>query len=153
MVEGILRAAAIYFFLIVCFRLSGRRTIGQATTFDMMLMLIISEAVSPALTNGNQTLGHAFTLVLTLVGLNVLMSIAKFRSQSIDRLIDGKPVVLVRHGTLERAAMRRSRVDEEDLLEAARQEQGVSSLADVELATLERSGHISIVPRSPVDGR
>jgi len=147
MVDAVVRATVIYFFLIICFRLSGRRTIGQATTFDMMLMLIISEAVSAALTNGDQSLGRAVTLVLTLIGLNVIMSFVKLSSKRADRLIDGVPIVLIRDGALQHGTMRKARVDEEDLLEAARQEQGLAALSDVEVATLERSGHISIVPK------
>jgi len=148
MTDAIFRATAIYFFLIVAFRLAGRRTIGQTTTFDLLLLLIVSEAVSEALTNGDQSLGRAITLVVTLLSLNVLMSFAKFCSPTLERLIDGRPVLLIKEGVLQRRAMRLSRVDEEDLLEAARQEQGVASLEEVSEATLERSGHISIVPKS-----
>lgn len=148
MIDAILRATAIYFFLILAFRLTGRRTIGQATTFDLMLLLIVSEAVSEALTNGDQSLGRAITLVVTLLSLNVLMSFVKFSSPVLERLIDGRPLPLIKEGVLQRRAMMLSRVDEEDLLEAARQEQGISSLSDVAEATLERSGHISIVPKS-----
>lgn len=149
--DAVARAAIIYVALIVCFRLSGRRTIGQATTFDLMLMLIISEAVSAALSNGDSSMERALVLVLTLVGLNVISSFLKIKSKAFDRLIDGTPIVLLRDGVPVERAIKRSRVDQEDILEAARMEQGIEDLADVRLATLERSGHISIVPRCETD--
>ncbi|HYC99595.1 MAG TPA: YetF domain-containing protein [Phycisphaerales bacterium] len=151
MLDAVLRATVIYIFLIVVFRLSGRRTIGQATTFDLMLLLIISEAVSQALANEDPSLKRAVTLVLTLVLLNVLSSFLKFYSRWFDRLVDGSPVVLVRNGRMRHRALRRTRVDEEDIMESARLEQGVSHLSDIRLAVLERSGHISIVKRNDRD--
>lgn len=148
--DAVVRAAVIYILLIVCFRVAGRRTIGQATTFDLMLMLIVSEAVSAALSNGDQSVGRAITLVVTLIGLNVLSSFLKLWSKPFDRLIDGTPVVLVRDGEPVEQAMKRSRVDREDILESARLEQGIERLEDIHLATLERSGHISVVPTPAV---
>lgn len=150
MLEAVLRAIGIYVFLIVCFRLSGRRTIGQATTFDMMIMLIISEAVSPALTQEKHSLAQAGVLVLALLGLNFVIALVKCRSEAADRVIDGVPIVLFSDGQLHTQVMRRMHVDLEDLLEAARQEQGLTSLDDVRLAILERSGQISIVPKANV---
>jgi len=149
MLDATLRASLIYVFLIVVFRLAGKRTLGQATTFDFMLLLIISEAVSAALSNGDQSLARAVTLVLTLVGLNVLTSFLKLYSPLADRIIDGTPTVLIRDGVVQHAPLRRARLDLEDLREAARQAQGIDNLADVRLATLERSGHISIVAKHP----
>lgn len=148
MLDAVVRATAVYVVLIICVRVAGRRTIGQATTFDMLLMLIISEAVSEALTNGDPSFARAVTLVVTLIGLNMAVSLLKCKSRAIDRLLEGDAVVLVRDGVPQRKQMRRIRVDEEDLREAARQEQGLADVADVALATLERSGHISIVPKA-----
>lgn len=143
MLEAALRAA-VYLVLIVCVRASGQRTLGQATTFELLVLLIIAEAVSPALTQGDDSLATACVLVFTLLGLNFLMSYLKFYSQTVDRVIDGAPIVLVRDGKMDHVAMRKVHVDQDDILEAARIEQGLTAIEEIGLATLERSGRISV---------
>ena len=145
--DTIIRAAAVYFFLLVVFRLAGKRTLAQATPFDLVLLLTISEAVQNAMTRTDQSLTGAFGVVLTLVGLDIALSILKSKSRTFDRLLDDVPVVLVQDGQPLAERMRRARVDESDILEAARELQGLERLEQVRYAVLERDGQISIVPK------
>jgi uncharacterized membrane protein YcaP (DUF421 family) len=145
-VDSILRALAVYTFLLVLFRVAGKRSLTDMTTFDFILLLIISEAIQQALLNDDNSMTNAFIVVTTLVGLNIALSLVKQRSQTLDKLLEGTPVVLVEHGRLLKERMDRVRVDEEDVMHAARQQQGLERLDQIKYAVLERSGGISIIP-------
>ena len=145
--DSVVRVAVVYVFLMLVFRVAGRRTLSEATTFDLLLLLIISETVQEALVDDDHSITHACLLVLTFVAMNIGMSLLKQRSRSIERVLDGVPLVLLENGEPLRERMDRSRVDEEDILEAARETQGINDLADIRLAVLERDGQISIVPK------
>ena len=144
--DSILRALAVYTFLLVLFRVAGKRSLTDMTTFDFILLLIISEAIQQALLNDDNSMTNAFIVVTTLVGLNIALSLVKQRSQTLDKLLEGTPVVLVEHGRLLKERMDRVRVDEEDVMHAARQQQGLERLDQIKYAVLERSGGISIIP-------
>jgi uncharacterized membrane protein YcaP (DUF421 family) len=146
-VETVLNAVAVYLFLLIVFRLSGKRTMAQATPFDLTLLLIISEAVQNALTGDDRSLTKAFVVVLTLVVVDIGLSLLKVRSPGFDRLLDDVPVVIFSAGEPLKDRMRLARVDESDLLEAARELYGLERLDQVKYAVLERSGKISIVPK------
>jgi uncharacterized membrane protein YcaP (DUF421 family) len=96
--ESILRAAAVYLFLLVVFRLSGQRALAQITTFDLVLLLIISEAIQQALIGNDNSMTHAALIVLTLVGLNVGLSVLKQRSKAAEKVLEDVPLVLVAEG-------------------------------------------------------
>jgi len=145
-VDSILRALAVYTFLLVLFRVAGKRSLSDMIAFDFILLLIISEAIQQALLNDDNSMTNAFIVVTTLVGLNIALSLVKQRSQTLDKLLEGTPVVLVEHGRLLKERMDRVRVDEEDVMHAARQQQGLERLDQIKYAVLERSGGISIIP-------
>ncbi len=145
--DSVLRALAVYVVLLLILRLAGSRTLAGITTFDFVLILIISEAVQSALIDNDHSMTNAFLLVITLVGLNVLMSVLKQRSGRIERLLDGTPLVLIERGKIHSDRLQRERVDEADVLEAARELQGVSTLDDIDYAVLEKNGHITVVPK------
>jgi uncharacterized membrane protein YcaP (DUF421 family) len=92
----------------------------------------------------------AFLLIVVLVGTDILLSIVKRWLPRVDRLLEGQPLVILRDGVPLRSRMRIERVDDEDILSAARETQGIDRLEDIERAVLERSGGISIVPRRGV---
>ncbi|HJU67540.1 MAG TPA: YetF domain-containing protein [Gemmatimonadaceae bacterium] len=145
--DSVLRAIAVYILLLVILRLAGSRTMAQITTFDFILMLIISEAVQQAMINDDNSMVNAFLIVITLVGMNVLMSLLKQRSNRVERLLDGTPLLLIERGKIHSDRLQRERVDEADVLEAARELQGVSTLDDIEYAVLEKNGQVTIVPK------
>lgn len=142
----VLRAALIYLFLLLVFRLTGKRSFGEMTTFDFLLLLIISEATQQALMGDDFSLTAAALVILTLVGLDVALSLIKQRSPMVDRVIDSLPLVIVEEGKPLKDRMQRERVDEEDILNAARQLHGLENMDDIRFAVLERNGDISIIP-------
>ncbi len=146
--EAVLRAAAIYLFLMLLFRISGRRPLSQMTSFDLVLLLVIGEAVGEALSGADPSLTHAFVLVSTLVLIELAFAWLKQRSPVADRLLDDVPLVLVEHGRMLEDRMKRNDVDEGDLLEAARSAHGLENLGQVKYAVLERNGTISVIPES-----
>jgi uncharacterized membrane protein YcaP (DUF421 family) len=144
--ESVIRAAAVYIFLLLVFRLAGQRTLAQITTFDLVLLLIISEAIQQALIGNDNSMINAALVVLTLAGLNVSLSILKQRSKAAEKVLEDVPLVLVAEGRLLTDRMDKVRVDEDDILEAARSHHGLERLDQIRFAVLERSGDISIVP-------
>lgn len=149
---SIFRAAAVYVTLLLLFRIAGKRTLSEITTFDFVLLLIISEAVQQAMIANDNSMTSAFFIVLTLVGLDILLSLAKQRWPRVERLLDPRPVVIVRDGELVAHAARRERVDEEDLLSAARTLHGLERMDQIKHAILESGGKISVIPRSDATG-
>ena len=144
--DSVIRAVAIYAIVWIIFRLAGRRTFAEMTSFDFILLLICGEATQQALLGDDFSITHASIIVLTLVWMDVILSHIKQRSQTADRLKDGLPVVLVANGKLLKHRMNRERVDSEDILEEARKRHGISRIDQIKYAVLERNGSISIIP-------
>lgn len=145
--DSILRALAVYLFLLVIFRIAGKRTMSQITTFDLVLGLIISEALQQAMIDNDDSMTNAFVIVGTLIGANVLMSTLKQRSNAIERLVEGVPVVIFKDGALLPQPMDKERVDEADILNAGREAHGLTSLDDVAYAIVERNGAVTVIPK------
>jgi uncharacterized membrane protein YcaP (DUF421 family) len=145
--DSVLRGAAVYLMLLVVFRLAGRRTLGQMTNFDFVLLLIISEATQNAMIGDDYSVTNGMLVVLTLVGMNVLLSHVKQWSRVAEVWLDGTPTVIVEQGEPKTEIMKRERVDEEDVLAAARERQGLERMEQIKYAVLETSGGISIIPR------
>jgi uncharacterized membrane protein YcaP (DUF421 family) len=144
--EAIVRAAAIYLLLLILFRLAGKRSISQITTFDFVLLLIISEATQQAMITNDFSITNALLVIITLIGIDIGMSLLKQRSERIEKLVDGIPLVIVEDGKVLKDRMKRARVDEDDILTAARELQGLERMEQIKYAVLERSGGISIIP-------
>lgn len=145
--DTVLRGLAVYFGLLIIFRLSGRRTIAQMTPFDLVLVLIISETVQQALVDNDHSITNAALLVLTLMGSAILMSVVKQRSRTLQRWIDGLPVLAIEKGKMHEDRMNAMRVDADDIMAAARDLQAVEKLDDIEHAVVENSGHITVIPK------
>ena len=145
--DSVIRVVAMYLFLLLVFRLSGKQTLGEATTFDLLMLLIISEVTQQAMVDDDHSMTHAFLLVLTFVAMNVGLSLWKQRSKAVDKVLDDVPLLILADGRLMRDRLDKERVDESEILEAARQAHGLERLDQIKYAVLERSGGISIVPR------
>lgn len=143
---AVLRPLAIYFCLLILFRLTGKRALGEITNFDFVVLLIVSEAVSSSLVANDTSITGALLAVTTLLFLDLALSILKQRSAKLARLLEDQPTHLMRDGKLLRDRMEKERVDEEDILEAARQCHGLERLEQIRGAVLERQGSISIIP-------
>lgn len=144
--DSVLRAAAIYFVLLLLFRITGNRSLAQITVFDFVLLLIISESAQQGITGNDYSVVNAVILISTLAGIDILISLFKQRSSKVDRVIDGLPLILVRQGEVLKDRLEKVRVDEDDILEAARELQGLEGMRQIKYAVLERSGDISIIP-------
>jgi uncharacterized membrane protein YcaP (DUF421 family) len=144
--ESIIKAVVVYGVLLALFRMSGKRTLAEVTPFDLVLLLIISEATQQALVGTDNSMTNAFLLVATLVGLNVLLAGLKTRSKTADHVLDSAPLLIVENGRPIESHMNKERIDIDDVLDAAREHHGIASLDDIRYAVLERNGKISIVP-------
>jgi uncharacterized membrane protein YcaP (DUF421 family) len=147
--ESVLRVVVMYVFLMLVFRLTGKRTLGEATTFDLLLLLVISETTQQAMVDDDHSMTHAFLLIITFLAINVGLSLLKVRSERFDKLLEGAPLLLVSDGRLLRERMTKARVGEDDIMEAARHVQGLERLDQIKYAVLERRGEISIIPKEP----
>jgi uncharacterized membrane protein YcaP (DUF421 family) len=145
--DSVLRAVAIYAVLMILFRIAGRRTLSEMTTFDFVLLLVIGEATQQALLGEDFSVTNAVLVIATLIGLDVALSAVKLRSTTAAKLMDGVPMVIVAEGKPLGDRMRMARVDEAEVLEAARQSQGLERLDQIKYAVLEVSGGITIIPR------
>jgi uncharacterized membrane protein YcaP (DUF421 family) len=146
-VEPVLRAAAVYVFMLAVVRAAGRRTLGEMTSFDFVLLLVISEATQNAMVGNDFSLTNGALVILTLVGLDVALALAKRRWERLDRWIDGVPTILVEDGRLLTDRMHRARVGADDILEAARKLQGLERVDQIKYAVLERDGGITVIPK------
>jgi uncharacterized membrane protein YcaP (DUF421 family) len=136
----------VYFFLLLVFRISGKRTLTENSNFDLVLLLIISETTQQAMVNGDHSVSNGFLLIMTLVGASVGLSLLKQRMPAIEKWVDGTSLVIVENGRMLKDRMDKVRVDEADILESARRLQGLERLEQIKYAILERNGEITIVP-------
>jgi uncharacterized membrane protein YcaP (DUF421 family) len=146
--ESVLRALAIYIFMLVIFRIAGRRTLGEMTSFDFVLLLFISEALQQGLVGEDFSIINAYLVVGTLVGTDILLSKIKEKSKTAEKWIDGTPIVLVRDGKQLSERMKKARVDEDDILSAARSQLGLANMQEIAYAILEKDGAISVIPKT-----
>ena len=146
--DAIVRGLVVYLFLLILFRIAGRRTLGSITNFDFVLLLIISEATQNAMIGNDYSVTNGFLVILTLVGLDIVLSYMKQRFPAMERYLDGLPLILVDQGRPLKDLMYRVRVDEQDILAAAREKHGLERMDQIKYAILETNGVISIVPKS-----
>ncbi|MET0548650.1 MAG: YetF domain-containing protein [Xanthomonas sp.] len=142
--EFVFRAVVVYVAVLVMVRVSGKRAMGQLTPFDMLLIVLLGNAVQNALLGEDTSLGGGLLLAATLIALNFTVGLVTSRSARVERLIEGEPVVLARDGHVFRQVLRRELVSHADF-EAAMRQQGCEGIDDVRLALLETNGHITIL--------
>jgi uncharacterized membrane protein YcaP (DUF421 family) len=145
--DSVFRGLAVFLVLLLIFRIAGKRTLHETTTFDFVLLLIIAETVQQAMISDDSSFTNALILVCTLVGVNVLLSLLKQRSRKLEQILEGAPVVLLEKGKLHKDRLDKERVDEREIGAAARELHGVERLEDIKHAILEKDGSISVVPR------
>ncbi len=146
--DAVVRATAVYVFLLIMFRIAGERTMASMTTFDFVLLLIIAEATQQALIGDDFSLTKMMLVIVTLIGIDIGLSLLKDRSRLFHKIIEGVPLVIVEDGHVLDDRMRAARVDIEDVLQAARERQGLERLDQIKYAVLERTGEISIIPKT-----
>jgi uncharacterized membrane protein YcaP (DUF421 family) len=148
----ILRGAVVYAFLLVLLRFTGKRQVGQLAPFDLVLLLVLSNAVQNAMNGGDNSITSGLILAVTLVGLNWMVSWLTYRSKWMERLIEGRPVILVHNGKIDPRALKCVQMTMHELRAAIRAG-GCACEEDVRYAVLENNGHVSVIPKDhkPVD--
>lgn len=149
--DAILRATIIYIVLYIVFRVSGKRSLHDLSAFDLLLLLIISEATQQAMVDSDNSMTHSILLIVTLVAIDITLSLVKRQSKTAEKVLDSVPVILVEHGRPIAHHLARERVSEEDVLARARIQHGIMNMKDISYAVLESSGEISIIPRENPD--
>lgn len=144
----VFRGIAIYLFLLLIFRLMGKRSLSDTTTFDFILLLIISEVTQQAFVGKDYSLTGSAILIGTLISVDLVLSRLKDRFDFFGKVTEGMPLVIVRKGTPLTRRMKKSKVDENDVLEAARMNFGLERMDQIKYAVLEKDGSISIIPFS-----
>ncbi|KIF56517.1 DUF421 domain-containing protein [Pseudomonas koreensis] len=150
--DSVLRALAMYLALMVLFKIAGRRSLAELTTFDFVLLMIIGEATQQALLGDDFSLTNAFLVIITLIAIDVGFSLLKQRSGWVSRLIDGEPTIIVENGKLLHRRLRHARLVEADVMEAARSSQGIETIDQIKFAIIERNGKISVIRQDPEGG-
>jgi uncharacterized membrane protein YcaP (DUF421 family) len=140
--EFILRGAITYAALLVLVRVSGKRTVGQFTPFDLIVVLLLSEGVSAGLTGGDDSVGGGLLVVTTLIGLNLLVAMASSRSKRLEVMFEGNPVLIGRDGQFFEQVLKRHHVGDGDVQKSLREAD--CDLHEMRYAFLETDGTISI---------
>ena len=144
--EFIARAIVVYIFLLVILRLTGKRQVGQLAPFDLVLLLVLSNALQNSMNGGDNTVTGGVISAVTLVSVNWLIGYATFRSKKMGRFIEGRPQVIVHNGHVYRDVMQSERLTQDEL-DAAIRLAGCASIHDVHFAILENNGQISVRSR------
>ena len=143
----IVRTTIVYLIILIGLRLAGKREIGQMTVFDLVVLLLIANAVQNAMVGPDTSLVGGILAAVVLLLVNAAVAGLRLRSPRLRRLVEGTPTLLVLHGEVIPQHMRREGIDEESLLVALR-EHGVAEISEVEMAVLEIDGSISVIPVS-----
>ena len=139
--------SGIYLLLLLIFRIAGRRTLAETSTFDLVLLLIIGETTQQAMIgSGDESMASAAIAILTLVSADMSIAYVRKTFPAVDRLLEGRAILLIDEGKVRRQVLDSHGIDDEDIKEAARLSHGLMDMGDVRQATLERDGKISIVP-------
>lgn len=146
--DAILRAVAMYAFLMLIFRLSGKRSLANVTPFDFVLLLIVGEATHQALLGSDYSLTNAFLVIATLIMIDIGLSLLIRQFPSLGPWAEDVPIIVVENGKSIPERCSRERITEADILEAARENQGLERMDQIKYAVLERTGAISIIPKA-----
>ncbi len=142
--EKILRSLIVYFFLLVMFRLMGKREVAQMTVFDLVVLMILSNVLQNAMIGPDDSVAGGLIGATSILAVNWLLGRAAFSSRWFERAIEGVPVVLAHRGQFVEQNLRRANISKEELLSNLRS-QGVFNLHEVRAAVLEPSGKLSVL--------
>ncbi len=145
--DSVIKSIIVYFVLWLVIRVSGRRTLGQLTVFDFILFLIIGGAAQRALMAQDYSLTHAFLVIATFVLIDIAVSLIERRVPGIGKILKGVPTIVVDNGRVLSGRLRRARLTEDEVLEAARRHHGLETMDQIKFAIFEAGGEISIIPQ------
>jgi uncharacterized membrane protein YcaP (DUF421 family) len=145
--EKVLRSVVVYLFMLLAFRFTGKRQVGQLTPFDLVVLLIISNVVQNAVIGPDNSLGGGLLGAVVILALNWIVVEVTFRSKRLRRLLEATPTLLVHNGRILRQNLERERITLDDL-HAALRRNGVADVEHVRVAVLEENGGISVIPHA-----
>jgi uncharacterized membrane protein YcaP (DUF421 family) len=140
----VVRSVVVYVFLMIALRVAGRRELGQMTTFDLVLLLVLANAVQNSINAGDNSLGGGLISAVTLLVVNFAVGEAAYRWRWFERVVQGRPLVLVRDGKIVLRNLKRERVTLEELRSALRK-QGIDGVSQCKRAVLESDGTLTAV--------
>jgi uncharacterized membrane protein YcaP (DUF421 family) len=150
--EFIVRGLLIYGFLLLALRLTGKRQIGQLAPFDLVLLLMLSNAVQNAMNGGDNSLIGGLISASTLLVVNGLVGRITYKSKRLESLIEGRPEILIHDGKLFADVLEREQLTHHEL-NAALRAAGCASISEVHYAILENTGQVSVHPKKPPQGQ
>src|SRR5687767_15906817 len=122
--DSIIRGLFIYLFLFLVFRIAGKRTLAETTNFELVLLLIISDTTQQAMIDDDHSITNGCLLILTLVGISIVLSVIRQKFPKVEKILEEEPLVILENGKPFKERMDKSRVDEHDILSAARRLRG-----------------------------
>jgi len=144
--EFVVRGIVVYVFLLLLLRITGRRQVGQLAPFDLVLLLVLSNAVQNSMNGGDNSLVGGLISATTLIVLNYGIGFLTYRNKRLEALIEGRPEVLIHNGKLFEDVLRRAKLTHHEL-NAALRRSGCACIDDVHSAILENNGSISVTPK------
>jgi uncharacterized membrane protein YcaP (DUF421 family) len=143
----VLRAIVLYAFVIFVMRVTGRRELSSMTPFDLVLLIVLGDAIQQGLTQDDYSVTGAILAVATIATLQVLTSYLSYKSRRARKVFEGEPIVLVERGEIVERNMHRERMRTDEIVEEMRQQQ-IGSLDEVEWGILEANGSISFIKKN-----
>lgn len=144
----VVRSAAIFFTLLVIMRLGGNKQFSELTAFDAVLIIVIAEVTGNALSGQDFSVTASIIVIISLVFFDITLSWVKTRWKTFDKVVEGVPVLVVENGKMITKNSKKERIDEGDILSAARKDHGLERMDQIRYAVLEKGGKISVIPKS-----
>ena len=145
--EFVVRGIIVYAFLILILRITGKRQVGQLAPFDLVLLLVLSNAVQNSMNGGDNSLLGGLISATTLIVINYSVGLLTFKSKRLEEIIEGRPMVLIHNGKLFEDVMAKAQLTHHELNAALRQS-GCDCVAEVHCAILENNGAITVTQRA-----
>ena len=144
--ELMARAVIVYIFLLIILRITGKRQVGQLAPFDLILLLVLSNAVQNAMNGGDNSVTAGIIIATTLIFFNYIVGLLTYRSKWLEGVIEGRPEIVIHNGKLYEKALKNQRLTHHEL-NAALREAGCINYDDVHLAVIENNGHINVIAK------
>lgn len=142
--EFIIRGLCVYFFLLIALRFSGKKQVRQFSSFDFVLLLIISDAVQNSMTGGDNSLVGGLIIAGTLVGLNWTLDYLGYKNKKFAHLMEGAPEVLINKGKINHQLIKRERISDDEFAAILRNH-GLTDASEVEIAVIEVNGDVNVI--------
>ena len=149
--EFVVRATVVYAFLLVLLRMTGKRQVAHLAPFDLVLLLVLSNAVQNSMNGGDSSITGGLILATTLVALNYGVGWLTYRSRRLEALVEGRPIIVIHDGVVDPKAMQSVHMTKHEL-EAALRTEGCTGPHEVRFAVLESNGSLTVISRRTTDG-